>query len=194
MLILVRHGEAAGNAAGVLLGRSDSPLTDRGRAQAAAWAGTLGTVNRIISSPLQRARDTAAALSGGDAVEVDERWVEVDYGQFEGEALGSVPAEVWQRWRSDVTFCPPGGESLAAVGTRVRAACEELFTTSGDEARSKDGHVVVVSHVSPIKAAVAWALGTGDATAWRLFLSTASVTTIGWGSDAPVLHGYNVVL
>ena len=132
-------------------------------------------------------------MSGDVSVEVDERWIEVDYGQYEGEALGAVPAAVWKRWRSDAAYRPPGGESLAEVGVRVRAACEELFATPGEGARSDDGDVVVVSHVSPIKAAVAWALGTGDGTAWRLYLATASVTRIAWGSDTAVLHAYNVV-
>ncbi len=51
--------------------------------------------------------------------------------------------------------------------------------------------MVVVSHVSPIKAAVAWALGAGDQVVWRLYLATASITRIGWGRDGPVLHRYN---
>ena len=53
--------------------------------------------------------------------------------------------------------------------------------------------MVIVSHVTPIKAAVAWALGVGGAIAWRLHLQTASVTRIGWGNDVPVLHGFNEV-
>ena len=64
MLVLVRHGESAGNAAGVLLGRTDSPLTDRGRAQAGALSSALGPVLRVISSPLGRARDTAGRVVG----------------------------------------------------------------------------------------------------------------------------------
>jgi broad specificity phosphatase PhoE len=190
VLVLVRHGEAAGNAAGQLLGRSDSPLTARGRAQAAALAGALGPVSRLITSPLGRARDTAGALGLDVPIEVDERWIEVDYGEFEGEALGAVPAEVWSRWRSDPMFRPPGGESLAEVGARVRVACQGLFAAEGDGARAL-GDVVVVSHVSPIKAAVAWALATGDEVAWRLYLATASITRISWGVDGPVLQRYN---
>jgi probable phosphoglycerate mutase len=190
VLVLVRHGEAAGNAAGVLLGRTDSPLTAHGRSQAAALAGTLGPVARLVSSPLARARDTAGALGLGLPVEVDERWIEMDYGELEGRALGSVSRSVWARWRADTGFRPPGGESLADVGTRVRAACDELFAHDGAGARS-GADVVVVSHVSPIKAAVAWALGAGDDVAWRLHLATASVTRIGWGADRPVLHRFN---
>jgi alpha-ribazole phosphatase len=146
----------------------------------------------VRSSPLLRARDTAALLALGPPVTVDERWIEVDYGEFEGERLGAIPAAVWQRWQRDRDFRPEGGETLAEVDRRIAAACEELFATDGAGARRSDGDVVVVSHVSPIKAAVAWALGTADLY-WRLHLRTASVTRIGWNRDAPILHGFNEV-
>ncbi|HAM02733.1 MAG TPA: histidine phosphatase family protein [Acidimicrobiaceae bacterium] len=191
MLVLVRHGETEANAARLLLGRAQSPLTERGVAQAKALSRLLGPVARVVSSPLARARDSAAALGLDVPVEIDDRWIEVDYGEYDGQPLGSVPAEVWRRWRADPGFRPAGGESLADMGARVRAACDELFAADGAGARGA-ADVVVVSHVSPIKAAVAWALGTGDALAWRLYLSTASMTVIGWGSDAPVLHAYNL--
>ena len=190
MLLLVRHGEAAANAAGVLLGRTDSPLTDRGREQVATLAPALRKAGRLITSPLARARETAEALGLGLPVEVDERWVEVDYGEYEGRALSAVSSSTWERWRSDPDDPWPGGESLADVGRRVRSACDELFSSEGQGARS-DADVVVVSHVSPIKAAVAWALGAGDEVVWRLYLATASLTRIAWGADAPVLRSYN---
>ena len=188
--MLVRHGESTGNAEGLLLGRIDSPLTERGLEQVRSLSDTVAGATRLISSPLARARDTAQALGTGLPVEVDERWIEVDYGELEGTPLRDVPAELWARWRADPTFSPPGGESLAAVAERVRSACDELFARPDEGARGDDD-VVVVSHVSPIKAAVAWALGAGDAVVWRLYLATASITRIGWGSDGPVLHRYN---
>ena len=190
MLVLVRHGETEGNAAGQLLGRSESPLTPRGLSEAAALSPALARVGRLVSSPLGRARDTAGALGLGLQLEVDERWIEVDYGELEGQDLGAVPRQLWARWRADPTFRPVGGESLAEVGVHVRAACDELFAPGGDGARG-DADVVVVSHVSPIKAAVAWALGMADHMVWRLHLSTASITRIGWRNDAPVLESYN---
>jgi probable phosphoglycerate mutase len=190
VLVLVRHGETEGNAAGTLLGRRESPLTARGRADATALAAVLGPVSRLVTSPLGRARATADALGLDVPAEVDSRWIEVDYGEFEGRALDAVPSEVWARWRADPAFAPPGGESLAEVGVRVREACDELFARAGEGARG-DADVVVVSHVSPIKAAVAWALGANDQMVWRLYLATASVTRIGWRVDAPVLHRYN---
>lgn len=191
MLVLLRHGESTANAAGVLLGRTDAPLTEKGERQAAALAGLLGPVVRLVSSPLARARDTAAALGLGLPVEIDERWIEVDYGEHEGRPLTAVPADVWQRWRTDPAFRPERGETLAEVGQRVGAACAELFGAEGTGARDPDGDLVVVSHVSPIKAAVGWAIGAGDVVAWRLQLSTGSLTRIGWGMTGPVLHTYN---
>ena len=184
MLILVRHGESTGNADGLLLGRIDAPLTERGLAQARTLGPWVAGATRVISSPLARARATAEALGTGLPIEIDERWVEVDYGEFDGSPLGSVPAEVWTRWRSDPDYRPPGGETLAEAGVRVRSACDELFAVEGEGARGP-GAVVVVSHVSPIKAATCWALGLGDQGAWRLYLATASVTRISWGADGP---------
>ena len=193
MLILVRHGESDANARGLLLGRTDARLTEAGRVQAAAARSLLtDPVAEVRTSPLGRARDTAQLLALGLPVAVDERWVEVDYGEFECRPLHGIPAEVWQRWRSDRDFRPEGGETLAEVDTRVAAACEELFAADGAGARRPDGDVVVVSHVTPIKAAVARALGTTDLF-WRLHLRTASVTRIGWNRDAPILHGFNEV-
>jgi probable phosphoglycerate mutase len=193
MLILVRHGESDANARGLLLGRTDAELTQAGREQAAAARSLLtGPVAEVRTSPLSRARDTAELLALGLPVKVDERWVEVDYGEFECQPLHGIPAEVWQQWRSDRDFRPEGGETLAEVDTRISAACEELFAADGTGARRPDGDVVVVSHVTPIKAAVAWALGATDLY-WRLHLRTASVTRIGWNRDAPILHGFNEV-
>lgn len=71
MLILVRHGQTAANAAGMLLGRADPPLTELGRRQAVALAAALPSPTRLIASPPARARETAAAF--GRTVEVDER-------------------------------------------------------------------------------------------------------------------------
>jgi len=189
VLLLVRHGESTGNAQRLLLGRIDAPLTSRGRDQVKSLRPQVAGAARVISSPLGRARDTAAALGLGLPVEVDERWIEMDYGELDGVPLRDVPGDTWNRWRSDPGFHPAGGESLAEVGRRVRSACEELFERDRHGARG--GDVVVVSHVSPIKAATCWALGSGDEGTWRLSLGTASITRVGWGPGIPVLHGYN---
>lgn len=189
-LVLVRHGQTAVNAEGRLQGRIDASLTDLGRRQAAASGAALGgDVRRVVVSPLLRARQTAEefALPASVPVDVDERWVELDYGSWDGQLLRSMPTEDWDRWRDDVTFAPPGGESLVALAARVRAACADL----ADEARDHD--VIVVSHVSPIKAAVAWALGVGPETSWRMYLGVAAICRIEIGARGPSLVGYNSV-
>lgn len=200
MLVLVRHGESTANAEGRLLGRSDVELTGHGRAQARAVGRALaasGKVTAVRSSPLRRAVDTAELLGTSLPVEVpvavDERWVELDYGEHDGKPLTDVPHEVWRRWREDPSFRPRGGESLAEMTARVENACEELFATAGAGARAEGGDVVVVSHVSPIKAAVGWALGAGPEVAFRLHLSTGSITRLGWSPTGPVLHCFNEV-
>jgi broad specificity phosphatase PhoE len=183
VLILVRHGQTDANAAGLLLGRSDPALTDLGRRQAAAVALAVGSPARVLSSPLARARDTAAAI--GLPVEVDDRWIELDYGRFDQVPVDDVPDELRRRWQADPELAPPGGESLSTVGRRVRSACEDLL----GEAAAAD--VVVVSHVSPIKAAVAWALGVGEGVAFRLHLDVAGICRIAVGPARPVLHSFN---
>ena len=193
--MLVRHGQSTANAEGRLLGRTDSPLTPAGEAQARAVGEALATttVLELRSSPLERARHTAAALGTSRPVVVDDRWVEVDYGVHEGQVLGDVPAEVWRQWRTDPDYRAEGGETLGEVTARVAGACQELFARRGEGARADDGDVVVVSHVSPIKAAVAWALGGGHDLAFRLHLSTGSITRLGWGPSGPVLETFNEV-
>jgi probable phosphoglycerate mutase len=183
VLILVRHGRTAANAQGLLQGRLDVPLDELGLAQAAAVAAAVGPVDRIIASPLQRTRQTAAAFGG--VAEIDDRWIELDYGDLEGAPMASVGFEVWDRWRDDAEFVPAHGESIATLSTRVHQACEELVA----DASRRD--VVVVSHVSPVKAAVMWALGASAELSWRTHLDQASITRIGFGRYGPVLRSYN---
>ncbi len=206
MLIVVRHGRTAANAAGLLLGRSDPPLDARGRLQAEALGACLapelvppgsrdGPGPKVVSSPLLRAVETAEAVrsalcerGAGDVdIEIDDRWIELDYGSFDGEPAGSVPAEVWERWRDDAGYSPPGGESLSELRLRVESVCEGHLP----DARERD--VVVVTHVSPIKAAVGWALGVGEEINWRTFVAPASVTRIAAGPVGPMLRGFNEV-
>lgn len=182
-LILVRHGRTAPNAQGRLLGRADPDLDDEGARQAAATAAALGPVTRLVSSPLRRARQTAAAL--GEMVEVDDRWVEIDYGDYEGRYLSELPPALWEAWRQDSGYTPPGGESLIDVSRRVGSACEELLP------RIVQDDIVVVTHVSPIKAAIAWTLGVEEGVAWRMYVGVGSVTRITQSDGRPVMVSFN---
>jgi alpha-ribazole phosphatase len=185
VLILVRHGRTAHNATQRLLGRLDLPLDELGRRQAAALGALpeLSNAVRVVTSPLGRAQETAAAL--GPPVVVDGRWVELDYGIYDGLPLDEVPAALWTKWDTDTSWAPEGGESLADVGARVRDACEDLW----EEACDHD--IVVVSHVSPIKAAVWWGMGVQVDFPGRLMLDVASICRIGAGPRGSVLRSFN---
>lgn len=184
MLILVRHGRTALNAAGKLQGRLDVPLDDVGRDQATAVANHVGPVDELISSPLLRAVQTAEAF--GVPFEQDERWVELSYGRFEGmSSTEAMSAEAWEQWRLDPNYVPDGGESLVDLDERVRSACEAIAE------RARDHDVAIVTHVSPIKSAVAWAIGAPIDIAWRSHLSQASVCRIEIRGRGPVLTAFN---
>ncbi|MEX2292334.1 MAG: histidine phosphatase family protein [Acidimicrobiales bacterium] len=185
MLIIVRHGRTEANASGLLVGsRIDPGLDDLGRRQAGALAGVLASADRVVCSPMRRTWETAETL--GLPIEIDDRWIEIDYGTLDGTPLSEVPAATWASWRADPDLKLGGGESLAEVGVRVREACEELA------AEAKDNDIVVVTHVSPIKAAVTWALGVDDVTIWRLYCAPASITEIATSGLAPSLRTFNV--
>lgn len=190
-LVILRHGRTAYNATGRLQGRTDNPLDEVGEEQARRVARhLLPTLDRdalIVSSPLVRARQTARAIAQDLDLDVviDDRWIEIDYGVYEGVPQADVPAEVWTKWRSDSSFAPEQGESLESVHERVARACDDIIATI-------DGRtVVVVTHVSPIKSSIAWALGVDVGIGWRTQLDTASVSRIALGPRGPVLRTFN---
>lgn len=186
MLILLRHGQTAANAKSLLQGRIDLPLDEVGAVQAQKCGEYLRATYKdlvVISSPLIRAQQTAGAIS--DNFAVDERFIELDYGDWDGVALADVDQQQWSQWRNDPSFRPPNGETLLELDARVQPALHELL----EEARTRT--VVVVSHVSPIKSGVAWAMGVGPETSWRMQLERASICRIAIGPRGPALHSFN---
>ncbi|MFM7270181.1 MAG: histidine phosphatase family protein [Actinomycetes bacterium] len=187
MIHLVRHGQTSANRDGLLVGRIDPPLTDLGVEQADRLAAALvgSGVARVVSSPLARTRQTATAIAArlGLEVELDDRAIEIDYGAWDGTPLAEVPLKVWRQWRTDADFRPPGGESLREVGERTGRLMGDLLVD--------DASVIVVTHVSPIKAALTWALGASDLLAWRMFVEVASISRICLRQGAPVMLGFN---
>lgn len=187
-LLLVRHGRTAMNASGALQGRIDIPLDDVGVAQAVALGHQLATsgASRVVSSPLQRARRTAELVAEplGLAVDIDDRLVEIDYGTWDTRPLRDIDPADWAAWRADPDFAPPGGESLVAVTARA--------TDFAAAALGIDATTIAVSHVSPIKAIVAWALGAGVAATWRMHLGVAAICCVAGTPAAPVLRAFGV--
>ena len=189
MISLLRHGRTRSNADGLLLGRADPPLDSLGERQARAAAIALPEVTRVLSSPLRRAMQTAEVVAAqhGCGVEHADRLIELDYGDWDERPLRDVAAAEWAHWQASPHWSPPGGESLVAVGSRVRSLLEEI----AEEAAHS--HLVLVTHVSPLKAAVAWALGVDDQAAWRMFVQPASISTIDTRNKQPSLHSFNQV-
>ena len=182
LLILVRHGQTQANSAGLHLGaRLDPPLDETGREQVEVLAasGLLAHVKTAVSSPLLRTRQTAEGL--GLAYETDPRWIELDFGDLDGTPVSAEGP----RWTRDPAWAPPGGETLEQLGARVRDALEELAPRCAQE------DVVVVTHVFPIKAALAWALGTEVRTMLRLWITLGSVSRVRIGRQLPVVVSVN---
>ncbi len=193
-LYLVRHGETAENVHMRYLGTRDEPLTGNGQRQARQVAEALSKlpVRAVISSPLRRAADTAKQIQMACGVEIrlDARLAEGSFGRWEGLSraevlsLGKPDAEQLVRWESDPSCAPPGGESIAEVQQRVTDLAEEL-------SREFPGSsVALISHVGPIKALLAAALGIPLLATHRLFLDPGTISVIEWGTH-PILRLFN---
>jgi len=128
----VRHGESEGNAARIFTGQSDSPLTGRGRRQAAAVADELAKVkfDRIVSSDLARSRDTAEVIAKrrGIPVEVMKELREIDVGERTGKTFDETAG--MPGWNDEGFVAWPGGETLEQVLARTLGAIERLTRES----------------------------------------------------------------
>ncbi|WP_103530908.1 bifunctional RNase H/acid phosphatase [Streptomyces sp. SM11] len=186
--ILLRHGETALTPEKRFSGSggTDPELSATGRDQAARAAehfAAPGTVQEIVSSPLRRCRETAAAVAGrlGLDVRIDEGLRETDFGAWEGLTFG----EVRERYGDDLTswLASPdtaptgGGESFAEVAERVAAARDRIV------ARYAGRTVLLVTHVTPIKTLVRLALGAPPEALFRMELSAASISTVAYYGD-----------
>jgi probable phosphoglycerate mutase len=193
-LYLVRHGEVDANVDLRYLGRRDDPLNTVGREQASRLAAAFAElhIDGIFASPLRRTSDTAQAIAAAGALAVtpDDRLVELDFGHWEGltrqQVLDTGPAArtLLQTWEEDPGNPVPGGESLRDVQRRVVSLAGELLATR------PGSRLVLVTHMGPIKALLAAALGVDFASARRMVLDPATVTVIDW-SASPVLRLFN---
>jgi probable phosphomutase (TIGR03848 family) len=153
-LILARHGRTAANSSGTLAGRSKGVhLDDTGRTQAAAAAERISSLDlaAVVTSPLERCRETAKLLVPGRRATVDRRLLECDYGTWTGKELKHLAKEkLWsvvQAQPSAARF--PEGESLQEMSARVVGAVRGRDTALADEVGD---HAVwlAVSHGDPI--------------------------------------------
>jgi ribonuclease H / adenosylcobalamin/alpha-ribazole phosphatase len=183
-LVLVRHGATAHSLEMRFSGRNDLPLSEVGERQAAALASRRwGDVVQVVSSPLRRAVQTAQAVADaiGRSVDVVDGFVEADFGEWEGRSMEEVRAadpDALSAWFASTDVAPPGGESFAEVGRRVRRARDTLLAEHRD-----GGTVVVVTHVTPIKSLLRFALDAPASALFRIHLDTASVSIVDYFAD-----------
>lgn len=179
-IILVRHGEAAGNKEHRFIGQADVPLSELGHQQARRVADRLGArgVERIVSSDLQRAVDTARPLAErlGLEIETDRRLREIANGGWANLLAAEIEAtwpDAWARYQQGEDVERPDGERWHDVRARVVEALLDLGTSH---------HTVVFSHGGPTLAAALWAANlTAPGNIFRGPLApvaNASITTI----------------
>lgn len=168
-VVLIRHGETTWSRSGQHTGRTDLPLTERGRRQAEALGAAMAAipVARILTSPLQRATETCR-LAGLTGTEVDDL-VEWDYGDYEGRTTAEIREEVpgWTVWDGPV----PGGERLDEVAVRADRVIARI------EAAGED--VAVVSHGHFLRVLAARWLELPPIEGRRLLLDTATLCLLG---------------
>ena len=194
-VLLVRHGLTA-TTGHVLTGWTPGiPLDDRGRAQAGALAARLAALplDAIVSSPLERCQQTAAAIAQGrDGLQIltDERVGECRYGDWTGQPLKKLAAEpLWrvvQAHPSAVTFPGPDGESMPDMQHRAVAAIREWNAKLG-----QDATYLICSHGDVIKAIVADSLGLHLDQSQRIQADPCSLTVIRYTPMRPFLIRMN---
>ncbi|HIT74065.1 MAG TPA: MSMEG_4193 family putative phosphomutase [Candidatus Avipropionibacterium avicola] len=191
-VVLLRHGRTRANATGVLAGRSAGVgLDDRGLEQAATAAQRLAgsPLAAVVSSPLQRCRQTAAAVLAEHPrldLDTDRGLVECGYGEWTGRPLKELAKDpLWttvQDQPSAARF--PGGESLLEMAARAQQTIHDLDRTIGAE-HGPDAVWVAVSHGDVIKAILAGALGMHLDSFQRILVDPASISVIRLGQHRP---------
>jgi len=182
-LWLIRHGETEWSRSGAHTSHTDIPLTLSGREDAIAIGEYLRgqCFSHVMTSPLQRARETCQIAGFGDVAQTRVDISEWDYGRYEGLTTAQIRSEIpgWSIWSGD----PPGGEPLAEVGMRAAKVIEECASVGG--------RIALFSHAHFLRVLAAVWVGLRPR-AGRLFaLHTGSVSTLGFERDNRVIEVWN---
>jgi probable phosphoglycerate mutase len=181
-LFTVRHGETEWSRTGQHTGRTDIPLTAAGRTAAEQLAPVCRghEFSLVLTSPLSRARDTAALAGYPDAV-VDPDLQEWDYGEYEGRTSVDVQAERpdWSLWDDGV----PNGETIAEVAAR----CDRVIT----RVRLAEGDVLAFAHGHVLRILAARWVGQDPGFGRHLMLSPATISVLASEHDVPALEAWN---
>jgi broad specificity phosphatase PhoE len=184
-IYLARHGETAWTVSRQHTGRTDLPLLPQGALDALQLAQQLKgmTFTKVLVSPLARARRTSELAGFGDMAEVDPELHEWEYGEYEGRRTADIRQERpgWFLFRDGC----PGGESVAAIGTRADRVIARL--------RSIDGDVLLFSHGHFLRVLAARWLGLPAGDAKLFVLSTAALSILGYehNLEEPAIRLWN---
>ena len=191
---LIRHGETEWTQSGAHTGRTDIPLTERGRWEAAALARLIAgrRFAKDLTSPMQRARETCCLAGCGRAAQVDDNLREWDYGDYEGISSAEVRKKRpgWSLWMDGV----PNGETVEQVGARADAVIARALSAGGEATNGEaaDGDVALFAHGHLLRILTARWLSL-DADCGRLFaLSTATVSRLGYEHETRVISQWNL--
>jgi len=180
-LWLLRHSETEWSRTRRHTGRTDVPLTEKGRAEAAALRERLAGRSwaLALSSPLSRARETAELA--GLSVEEDPDLLEWDYGAYEGVTTADIREERpgWYLWTDGC----PDGEMPGDVAARVDRVIARVLAADGDAVLAAHGHVLRMLGAR-------WLEGPPEL-GGRLYLSTGSVSVLGWEREVRVVRRWN---
>jgi broad specificity phosphatase PhoE len=185
LIYLARHGETAWSLSGQHTGLTDLPLTKRGEENARALGKRMSGMNfaKVLTSPLQRASRTCELAGFGAVAEVDRNLVEWNYGQYEGLTTAEIHARRpgWELFRDGC----PGGESPEQIAARADSVMARVRDVRANVLLFSSGHFLRVL-------AACW-LSLGAAGGGKLFLSTASLSELGYENNlsAPVIRLWN---
>ena len=185
-LWLVRHGETEWSLSGQHTSRTDIPLTEKGRARAAELRDYLAgrRFDAVLTSPMQRARETCAIAGYGDQAKVEEGLREWDYGIYEGKTTKQIREKEpgWSVWKDVIQ----GGETAEHVGERADAVIRDALGAS-----KEGGRVALFAHAHILRILAArWVLL--PATGGQLFaLGTGSLSVLGWERETRVIESWN---
>ena len=191
-LYLVRHGQTDASRANRFSGRIDPPLNETGLAMAEALAARYGREGfaEIVSSPLLRARQTAAPTARAAGLEptLDDDLVEIAYGEWDGRPEAEVErddAARFHAWAAHPGWvAPPGGESGVAIATRALAAVERIRAR-----HAAGGKVLLVSHKATLRVLVCALLGVDvDLFRARIAQKVCAVSIIDFSPTGPLLQ------
>ncbi len=182
-LWLIRHGETEWSLSGAHTSRTDIPLTERGKERAAKIRDYLAQrkFSLVLTSPLQRARETCRIAGYADVAQIEENLREWDYGIFEGRTTADIRKDQpdWSIWDSPV----PEGEPVEHVAARAQKVIDRALEAGGDVALFAHAHILRIL-------AATW-LGL-EPRGGRLFaLGTGSVSTLGYERETRVISTWN---